>query len=197
MSVDEDTVARKRSLRRELLAQRRAVPPETRRTLGAAIRDAVLTLPELVAARTVTAYVSVQAEPDTTSLLETLLARRRTVLLPITLPDMSLDWVAYQGPASLHPAAHGLLEPGGTRLGAEAVKEADLALLPALAVDRSGLRMGRGGGCYDRVLATLPPDVLSCALCYDHELLPTVPGEPHDRRVGAVATPSGITRFTP
>ncbi|HEX6446476.1 MAG TPA: 5-formyltetrahydrofolate cyclo-ligase [Streptosporangiales bacterium] len=195
MSVDEDTVARKRSLRRELLAQRRAIPPESRRALGAAVRDAVLTLPELVEARTVTAYVSVQAEPDTTALLETLLARRRTVLLPITLPDMSLDWVAYEGPASLHPAAHGLLEPRGTRLGADAVKEADLALLPALAVDVSGLRMGRGGGCYDRVLATLPPDVLSCALCYDHELLPRVPAEPHDRRVGAVATPSGTTRF--
>lgn len=195
MSPDEDTVARKRSLRRELLAQRRAIPQESRPALGAAIRDAVLTLPELARARTVTAYVSVQAEPDTTALLETLLARRRTVLLPITLPDMSLDWVAYEGPASLHPAAHGLLEPSGVRLGADAVKDADLALLPALAVDRSGLRMGRGGGCYDRVLATLPPDVLSCALCYDHELLPLVPGEPHDRRVGALATPSGITRF--
>lgn len=195
MRADEDPVAGKASLRRELLAQRRAVGPDERRRLGAAIRDAVLTLPEAATAHTVTAYVSVQAEPDTTALLATLLARRRTVLLPITLPDMSLDWVAYEGPASLHPAAHGLLEPSGTRLGADAVKEADLALLPALAVDRSGLRMGRGGGCYDRVLATLPPDVLSCALVYDHELLPRVPAEPHDRRVGAVATPSGVTRF--
>lgn len=195
MSSEEDTVEHKRRLRRELLAQRRAIEPDQRRRYGAVIRDTVLTLPELAAARTVTAYVSVQAEPDTTALLATLLARRRTVLLPITLPDMSLDWVAYEGPASLHPAAHGLLEPSGTRLGADAVKGADLALLPALAVDRSGLRMGRGGGCYDRVLETLPVDVLSCALVYDHELLPRVPAEPHDRRVGAVATPSGITRF--
>lgn len=195
MSSADDTVECKRRLRRELLAQRRAISAEARRAAGAAIRDAVLTLPELATARTVTAYVSVQAEPDTSALLETLLARRRTVLLPITLPDMSLDWVAYEGPASLHPAAHGLLEPSGTRLGADAVRKADLALLPALAVDTSGLRMGRGGGCYDRVLATLPPDVLSCALLYDHELIPRVPAEPHDRRVGAVATPSGITRF--
>ena len=195
MSSENDTVERKRRLRRELLARRREIDPDERRRLGGAIRDTVLTLPELAAAETVTAYVSVQVEPDTTALLATLLDLRRTVLLPITLPDMSLDWVAYEGPASLHPAAHGLLEPSGTRLGADAVKDADLALLPALAVDRSGLRMGRGGGCYDRVLATLPPDVLSCALLYDHELLPTVPGEPHDRRVGAVATPSGVTRF--
>lgn len=193
----EDTVERKRQLRRKLLARRRAVAPDERRRLGAAIRDTVLTLPELAAAQTVTAYVSVQAEPDTTALLAALLDRCRTVLLPITLPDMSLDWVAYDGPASLRPAAHGLLEPSGTRLGADAVKDADLALLPALAVDRSGLRMGRGGGCYDRVLAMLPQDVLSCALLYDHELLARVPAEPHDRRVGAVATPSGITRFDP
>jgi 5-formyltetrahydrofolate cyclo-ligase len=86
----------------------------------------------------------------------------------------------------------GLREPGGPRLGVEAVCSVDLLLVPALAVGRDGTRMGRGGGSYDRVLARLPePGPLVVALLHDGEDVAFVPAEPHDRRVHAVITPTG------
>ena len=71
-----------------------------------------------------------------------------------------------------------------------------VVLVPAVAVDRTGLRLGRGGGSYDRALARVGPAILTVAPLYDSEVLPTVPAEPHDQRVRAAATPSdGLLRF--
>ncbi|MFC4067370.1 5-formyltetrahydrofolate cyclo-ligase [Actinoplanes subglobosus] len=86
----------------------------------------------------------------------------------------------------------GLREPDGPRLGVDAVRSVDLLLVPALAVGLDGIRMGRGGGSYDRVMARLPePGPLIVALLHDGEDVGSVPAEPHDRRVHAVITPTG------
>ncbi|MFJ6622623.1 5-formyltetrahydrofolate cyclo-ligase [Kitasatospora sp. NPDC091335] len=144
---------------------------------------------------TVAAYVSVGSEPGTRPLLDALRERGVRVLLPVLLPDNDLDWAEYAGPEALAPAGRGLLEPVGPRLGPQAVTEAAVVLLPGLAVDRAGLRLGRGGGSYDRVLARLARagvrPVLA-VLLYEHELLERVPAEPHDRPVDLVVLPSGV-----
>jgi 5-formyltetrahydrofolate cyclo-ligase len=76
------------------------------------------------------------------------------------------------------------------------VCSADLMIVPALAADRAGNRLGRGGGCYDRALARVGPAVPTVALLYDDELLDEVPVALHDQRISAVARPSvGITRL--
>ena len=67
--------------------------------------------------------------------------------------------------------------------------------MPALAVDRRGMRLGRGGGCYDRALGRVPRGTPVCALLHDGELLDEVPCEPHDRPVTHVVTPTGLTAF--
>jgi 5-formyltetrahydrofolate cyclo-ligase len=64
-----------------------------------------------------------------------------------------------------------------------------------MAVDRTGMRIGKGGGCYDRALGRVPVGTFVCCLLYDDEVLEQGPAGPHDRRVGAVATPSGISRL--
>ncbi|MFH7597529.1 5-formyltetrahydrofolate cyclo-ligase [Streptomyces racemochromogenes] len=193
----------KASLRRELLAARRALSPESRRTAAHALARSALALPELAGARTVAAYVSVGAEPGTRELLDALRDAGKRVLLPLLLPDNDLDWAAYEGPDSLAEAAHPgkmrLLEPSGPPLGPQAVTGADAVLLPGLAVDRRGMRLGRGGGSYDRVLARLERAGAHPALVvllYDEEVVARVPEEPHDHPVQAVATPSGVVRFT-
>ena len=92
------------------------------------------------------------------------------------------------------PAARGprgLLEPGGPTLGVDAIATADLVLAPGLAVDPSGMRMGKGGGCYDRALGRVPVGTPVCVVLYDHERVDRVPSEPHDRPVNAVVTPTG------
>ncbi|MGW4286179.1 5-formyltetrahydrofolate cyclo-ligase [Streptomyces sp. NPDC004673] len=192
----------KRNLRRELLSLRRALTPEERTEAGAALAVRALRLPELATARTVAAYVSMGTEPGTAELLEALRRRGTRVLLPVLLPDDDLDWGAYTGPGSLAAVRHGgrmeLAEPTGTRLGPDAVAAADVVLLPGLAVDGRGMRLGRGGGSYDRVLARLERAGARPALVvllYDTEVVARVPAEAHDHPVHAVVTPTGVRRF--
>ncbi|WP_329272951.1 5-formyltetrahydrofolate cyclo-ligase [Streptomyces sp. NBC_01451] len=192
----------KRTLRRDLLAARSGLTAADVEAAGAALASRAPGLPELAHARTVAAYVSVGTEPGTLALLDVLHARGVRVLLPVLLPDNDLDWGTYAGQGSLVEVRHGgrmaLLEPAGERLGADAVTGADAVLLPGLAVDGLGLRLGRGGGSYDRVLARLErsgADPALVVLLYDSEVLPRVPAEPHDRPVHAVVTPSGVRRF--
>ncbi|WP_309096916.1 5-formyltetrahydrofolate cyclo-ligase [Streptomyces sp.] len=194
----------KRSLRREILAVRNGLTADDLRETSAALAGRALGLPELARAGTVAAYVSVGSEPGTLALLEVLRARGVRVLLPVLLPDNDLDWGRYEGEDSLARVRHGgrmaLFEPAGERLGPDAVTTADAVLLPGLAVDTRGMRLGRGGGSYDRVLARLERAGARPALVvllYDTEVVGHVPAEPHDRPVHAVVTPSGIRRFRP
>lgn len=192
----------KRMLRQGFLAVRSALTADDVREAAAALAERALELPELAHARTVAAYVSVGSEPGTLALLEALRVRGVRVLLPVLLPDNDLDWGTYAGPESLVSVRHGgrmaLLEPAGERLGPEAVREADAVLLPGLAVDARGMRLGRGGGSYDRVLSRLEragAEPVLVVLLYDAEVVERVPEEAHDRPVHAVVTPSGVRRF--
>ena len=189
-------------LRREFLAVRNRLTAGDVREAAAALAGRALELPELAHARTVAAYVSVGGEPGTLALLDALRARDIDVLLPALLPDNDLDWGAYDGEGSLAMVQHGgkmaLFEPSGKRLGPDAVTAADVVLLPGLAVDGRGMRLGRGGGSYDRVLARLEragghPALV--VLLYDSEVVEHVPAEEHDRPVRAAVTPSGVHRF--
>ncbi|MFE7273935.1 5-formyltetrahydrofolate cyclo-ligase [Streptomyces sp. NPDC057623] len=192
----------KRVLRREILAVRDRLTADDVRVSATTLAGRALELPELAHARVVAAYVSVGSEPGTLALLDALRARGVRVLLPALLPDNDLDWGAYFGEDSLARVQHGgkmaLFEPAGERLGPDAVTDADAVLLPGLAVDARGMRLGRGGGSYDRVLARLEragarPSLV--VLLYDSEVVERVPEEPHDRPVHAVVTPSGVRRF--
>jgi 5-formyltetrahydrofolate cyclo-ligase len=155
----------------------------------------LLAVPEVQRAATVTAYVSVGTEPGTGPLLDALTLARKRVLLPVVQPDLDLDWAAYDGPGELHAARMGLLEPNGAPLGRDAIALADAVLVPGVAVGRDGTRLGRGGGCYDRVLERTSPDTFVCLLLNSEEVLDAVPSEDHDRRVDAVVTELGLTRF--
>ena len=196
----------KTALRSRLLAARAAMSPEQRQQAALALgRRALDLLPELLPdglpdGRTgvVAGYVSMGAEPGTRALLDALRARGVRVLLPVLREDNDLDWGVYEGAEGLVRARRGLWEPGGARLGVQAVCEAELLLMPGLAVDRHGVRLGRGGGSYDRVLERLAaagqgrsgPRAPLVTLLYDDEVLPEVPAEPHDRPVDAAVTPS-------
>jgi 5-formyltetrahydrofolate cyclo-ligase len=184
-------------LRDRLLAARRQLTAAGRAGAGREIRDAVLSLPETQMAGTVAAYYSIGSEPDTHGLLFALWKRGSYVLLPILLPGGDLDWASYEGPDSLRPGPRWLREPTEPPRGTGAIASADLVLVPALAVDHSGLRLGRGGGSYDRALARVGTQVPTVALLYDTELVPNVPAGPHDQRVRMIARPAaGVTRLT-
>jgi 5-formyltetrahydrofolate cyclo-ligase len=186
--------ADKASLRRRLVAARAAMPDSVRVAAGRLIRDQVLEMPEVSAAGTVAAYYSIGTEPDTHGLIFALWKRGSYVVLPVLLPDGDLDWASYEGPDSLAPGPRGLLQPVEQVRGPGTVARADVVLVPALAIDVSGNRLGRGGGSYDRALARVGGQVPTIGLIYDDELVPSVPAGPHDRAVRVVARPShGLT----
>jgi len=161
-------VSGKPALRTRLLAARAAQDPARR---AAADRDRDRVLAGLLDGARVAAYVSFGTEPGTSGLLTA------GHLVPVVLPDRDLDWVA-----------HG----GGGRLGPDAVADCDVVLVPALAVDRRGVRLGRGGGSYDRALRRARGLVV--ALLHEGELVDALPGQAHDVPVHAVALPSGLVR---
>ena len=185
----------KASLRRRLVAARTAMSDAERAAAGRLIRDQVLEMPEVSAAGTVAAYYSVGTEPDTHGLIFALWKRGSYVVLPVLLPDGDLDWASYEGPDSLAPGPRGLLQPVEPVRGPGTVARADVVLVPALAVDVSGNRLGRGGGSYDRALSRVSRQVPTIGLIYDGELVPSVPTEPHDCVVRAVARPSSGTTW--
>ncbi|RAG85090.1 5-formyltetrahydrofolate cyclo-ligase [Streptacidiphilus pinicola] len=189
----------KKALRSRLLAERAEMSPGARDAASNALAGSARALVSAAKARTVACYVSMGSEPGTRPLLDALRADGVLVLLPVLLPDNDLDWAAYEGAEGLVPARLGLLEPSGPRLGPDAVVTADLVLLPGLAVDpATGVRLGRGGGSYDRVLARLAAAGSAArlvTLLFDTELVPGLPAEPHDRPVDAVVTPGRTVRF--
>lgn len=126
---------------------------------------------------TVASYEALPTEPPTTALNAALRDRGVRVIVPVLLPDKDLDWVAWGG------------DPDAARLGTAAIGAAHLVVVPALAVDRRGRRLGQGGGSYDRALARRGPAAVTVAVVDDNGLLDEVPHEAHDAAVDAVVRP--------
>lgn len=190
----EGSRSAKLALRNQLLAARSLLTARNRQSAAIVVQAATTALVREIRPSTIAAYVPVGAEPGGADLPEVLagvLPPGGRLLLPVLLDDGDLDWAPYTG--SLASGPRGLREPDGARLGVDAVREADLVLVPALAVDGRGVRLGRGGGSYDRALARLAssPPPWTVALLHDGELIEHVPAEPHDRAVRAAITPGG------
>lgn len=186
-------VAPKAMLRSELLAARRAVAADARRSEAERLADHLSEV--LEGAGIVCAYVPMETEPGSPEMLDELSQQGRTVLLPIarTGPNgehLPLEWSRYRT-GELVSGPFGTREPSGDRLPSRAVATADIVLVPALAVDRRGVRLGRGGGFYDRSLALCGPGTRLVAVVRDCELLDEVPAEPHDVRMTHALTPGG------
>jgi 5-formyltetrahydrofolate cyclo-ligase len=195
-AADASLRVAKAALRARQLAARAARSDADRADAGRLLRDAVLSLPEAQMAGTIAAYVSVGAEPATRSLIYAFWKRGAYVILPLLREDNDLDWASYEGPDSLGAGPHGLLEPTEPPRGTGAISSADLVIVPALAADGRGHRLGRGGGSYDRALARVGGPVPTITLLYDDELLTQIPAGSHDQRVRLAAQPAkGISRF--
>ncbi len=183
----------KRELRVALLARRRSLTAARRAEAAARVQAELMSLVRRLSPIRMTAYVPVGAEPggaDLPDVLRAALAPEAELLLPVLRDDLDLDWAAYTGARSLRAAGRGLREPSGALRGPAAISTAGLVVVPALAVDHRGFRLGRGGGSYDRALARVPAATLTVALLHNRELIEVVPSEPHDLPVRAVITPA-------
>ena len=189
--VEDMATASKAALRERLLAARRCVAGEVRaaeaRTFGERLE------PVVASGSTVCAYVPVGTEPGSIEVLDMLLRQSGRVLLPIartTADDapLPLRWGEYR-PDGLIPGPWGLFEPPEPWLPESALAEADLVIVPALAVDRRGVRLGRGRGFYDRSLGGRNPQARLIAMVRDPEFVDVLPSEPHDVLMTHALTP--------
>jgi 5-formyltetrahydrofolate cyclo-ligase len=189
--VDGVLAGTKAQHREALLAARRAVPAVVRAAETLALTDH---LGEIVGpGDTVCAYLPVGTEPGSPQMVDRLRELSARVLLPVTRSGadgeaLALLWGVYV-PGALVAARFGLLEPAEPWLPSSAVAEADMVLVPALAVDRNGVRLGRGGGFYDRSLALCRPGARLVAVLRDEEVVDELPSEAHDVRMTHVLTP--------
>ncbi|MCD5352833.1 5-formyltetrahydrofolate cyclo-ligase [Kineosporia mesophila] len=199
-----DVVAAKKALRRTVRRSRAERDEELKHRDAADLSTRVLALEAVRRASCVAVYASLPDEPGTADLRRALQQQGIRVLLPVVVEPTSspvLDWGLDTGHLEDNNVLN-LWQPSGERLGPDAIAQADVLLIPALAVDTNGARMGQGRGYYDATLArlsSLRPDALVIALVHDDELLDAattpVPREPHDRPVDGVVTPRRSLSF--
>ena len=188
MTTGPEASAAKTALRQRILAARQERPAAVRTAAAASV--AATLLRGLASARTIAAFAPDETEPGHGRIPAAYTQLGARILLPVVPDDGGeLRWAVDTG--RLAPGRFGLLEPVGPRLGPTAVGTADVVVVPAVAVARNGIRLGRGGGYYDRALRHARPGAALVAVVFDDELLDELPSEPHDQRVTAVVTPSG------
>jgi 5-formyltetrahydrofolate cyclo-ligase len=194
----------KLALRRTVKAQRRSRGPAERDLISRAIAAVGLELPRLRRADCVALYASLPSEPGTALLRSGLRELGIRVLLPVVGADPGsrrLDWAEDHGDELAETGALRLPEPTGRRFDPAEISKAQVVLVPALAVDTIGTRLGRGGGYYDTALTQANPQALLLALVHDQEVLDVdttpIPREPHDVPVHGVITPTRWMFFTP
>lgn len=188
MTHAEDPVVEKDELREGLLFRRRSRSTAARAAVADAVAAALVE--KLRGVGTMAAFVPDPSEPGHGRLPGAFADLGARVLLPVIPAEgRVLDWAVHTG--ELERGRFGLSQPTGPRLGPTAIAEADAVVVPALAVDRFGIRLGRGGGYYDRALVHARPDAVLVTVVFDDERIDELPREPHDRPVTAVVTPSG------
>ena len=159
-----------------------------------------LPLPERLDGCLVTCFMSIPTEPDTTPLIEWLLGRGASLLLP-RVDGQHLDWIQFASGTEMTSGPFGIREPVGEPVGRDGAPLARCIamFLPALALDERGYRLGQGGGFYDRALADLPAHrdggPIRIAVVFADEVLEHVPVDEHDCRVDVALTDAGLRRF--
>jgi 5-formyltetrahydrofolate cyclo-ligase len=182
--------------RKELLSERRRVPASVRFSEAISLSGHLTSGRVVRPGQTVCAFVPIASEPGSVQMLDELNDFGARVLLPVVTNQGPLEWGWYAGKDSLVPGPYGLREPNGELLGVTALRIADMVLVPALAVDRNGVRLGRGAGHYDQSLPLASNGTELVAIVRDQEIFEALPSEPHDVRMTAVLTPNrGLLRF--
>lgn len=178
----------KREIRANLKARRDALvyDPEVASQLNVQLAELCLAN----GCSRIACYLPFGNEPDTELFIDWALENKIEVLLPVSKDDGILEWVNYSGETI--EGIFGFFEAAGDAVPFEKV---DLLIIPALAIDKSGNRMGKGKGYYDRAMAAIPDLPPVVAVVFDDELIENLPIEPHDRKVNAVVTPSQIIHF--
>jgi 5-formyltetrahydrofolate cyclo-ligase len=193
----DDRRHHKKLVRRRVLERRDRLSTEQQERLSASIRERFVALPEVLAANTVMCFVSFGGEVLTRPIIDWCLAEGKRVAVPKVIAPRRMDAFRVTDLATdLAPGAYGIDEPrGDLGLGQVSADEIDLVVVPGCAFDRSGHRVGYGGGFYDTYLPRLRRDVPRVAVAFELQIVDDVPRERHDLRVDVLVTETGVLRF--
>jgi 5-formyltetrahydrofolate cyclo-ligase len=194
MSSDSDAANQKRALRAELRERRRNMTAREREVAEEGITGNLTQLVIDSEARSLSCFLSGQNEPNTRPFLNWAYQSHVRVLLPITRQDGLLDWTTGDGETETEHIL-GFPEAVGELLGPIAINDVDLILVPAAAVDASGMRLGWGRGYFDKTLGSMEKCPPVYAVLFDGELVDEVPRERHDQAVDGVVTPTRVVTF--
>ncbi len=188
----------KSRLRKHYLALRAQISPDDAARKSLAVARAVLSLPDYRSARTVMAYSALPGEVEAGAIISAALGEGKRVCLPkVRRPPRHLrqELVAClvdDYPGDLEPGAFGVLEVPDGREMVIPPAEIDLMLIPGLAFDLCGIRLGYGAGYYDRFLADPAVRATTVGVCFMVQLAQILPRAPHDRKVQYVVTEEGV-----
>lgn len=188
--MSNDVEHAKRALRAELRERRQLLSAAQRESAASAIGQRLDDLVDSLGARSISCFLSTTTEPGTRDFVTRAVRRGIRVLLPITRTDGLLDWAVATDDGEVAEGLFGLPEPTGEVLSPMAVNDVDLMIIPAAAVDRSGMRMGWGRGYFDKTIGSMEKCPPVYAVIYDSEILDSLPREIHDQPVTGVVTPT-------
>ncbi len=193
------STAVKAELRRAVLARREAIPAARRAEFSAAIFATIVGLEAFQRARTVLAYCSFGSEPATEPFLHAVLAGGQVLALPRVCRETRALAVhrVTDPPRELRPGVWGIREPDPAACAPVPLGAVDFVLVPGVAFDARGGRIGYGGGYYDRLLRGLAEGVPLVAAAFEVQLVDEVPMEPHDRRIDRVVTERRVIERPP
>ncbi|MCP3966003.1 MAG: 5-formyltetrahydrofolate cyclo-ligase [Lentisphaerae bacterium] len=186
----------KKSVRKEFALCRKSLSPEYKVNADAAINSSICEQPEIIGASFIAAYVSDGIETDLSVSIEHCLALGKKVFLPRYSPDTGVYEMAEISNLSedLVEGKYGLLEPAGHLSTASRTEMKSMVwLVPGVAFDLNGMRLGRGGGYYDRLLTDAENMVIG--IFYDCQKAQDLPADDHDRRMNKVITESSVFNF--
>jgi 5-formyltetrahydrofolate cyclo-ligase len=183
----------KAALRSEMMARRDALPDSERERVSEALTELLIALPQYAAARTVLATMSIGSEWSTGGFLERAAADGKTLVLPrVTPPPRRLQLHAV---ADMHrdlkPGVWDIPEPDPAKCAAVTLDDVDFALVPALAADREGYRLGYGAGFFDGLLTGRKARPFCVTALPTAFIVERLPHEPHDVAVDAVLDERG------
>ena len=187
----------KRALRAELRERRQLLTPQAREVAAAGITEQLDALIDTHGATSISCFLSTTTEPGTRDFVAGAVARGIRVLLPVTRTDGLLDWSVATPDLDIAEGMFGLPEPVGELLGPIAVNDVDLLVIPAAAVDRTGMRLGWGRGYFDKTIGSMERCPPVYAVVFDSEVLDEVPSDLHDQPVSGVVTPTQTIVLAP
>jgi 5-formyltetrahydrofolate cyclo-ligase len=187
--------ASKRAMRADLRERRQLLSERARDASAVGVKEQLDALVDELGVRSMSCFLSTTTEPGTRAFVDAAVDRGIRVLLPVTRTDGLLDWSVAEPGGDVTEGLFGLPEPVGDLLGPIAVNDVDLLVIPAAAVDRSGMRLGWGRGYFDKTIGSMERCPPVYAVIYDPEFVDEVPRDVHDQPVSGIVTPTRTLAF--